>query len=439
MVRIFYFLLWVIQHYTTRIYFRKTVVVNRPFEIYGRTIYVSNHAAAFMDPIALGPNSLPILFFLTRSDVFTPLTKPFLWGAHMLPIYRKHDGEDTKSKNDEVFDKSAQVLRYGRNLLIYGEGFTDDTFVRRLKPVKKGAIRIGFYTLEKYNWSIEVKVAAIGINYTEPNRLRSELLIANSEKFCLNDYKDAYLENPNKVITELTKKVESMMQEQITHVQDSSLTAFHENLMLMTAKGMHPTESDRSIALIERWKYSKKLAKNINAMSEELKHSDIVERVKIHCRQSQKMGVTFKDIQQIKQQKSIETFDEILILVALFPFMLLGFVHCWLPYKLVKNYAEKSFKRKVFWGSVKLLLGSITIGVYNIILLCVIGNITSITFPWLFTYFLAIGPFFIAMIRWKKAWYDLHRKKLLTAETIRNIANEREVLLKELTTKIGSL
>jgi 1-acyl-sn-glycerol-3-phosphate acyltransferase len=95
-----------------------------------------------MDPLVVASLRLPIVFFMTRSDVFTPISRPLLWASHMLPIYRQHDGEDTKAKNEEVFQKCSRILSFGRNLLIFGEGFTDDTFVRRLKPVKKGAVRI---------------------------------------------------------------------------------------------------------------------------------------------------------------------------------------------------------------------------------------------------------------------------------------------------------
>jgi 1-acyl-sn-glycerol-3-phosphate acyltransferase len=168
------------MNYSLRIYFRTIQLINNPKQFFGRTIYVSNHAAAFMDPLVVGALGRPIVFFMTRADIFNKWTNPFLWMAHMLPIYRQLDGENTKFKNDKVFNRSARILQGGRNLLIFGEGFTDDEFKRRLKPVKKGAIRIGFYTLQKYNWKKKVYVAALGCNYSSPNLLRSDLLISTS-------------------------------------------------------------------------------------------------------------------------------------------------------------------------------------------------------------------------------------------------------------------
>ena len=156
-MRFFYLILKIVLQYSLRIYYPRQKIVNRQRNFFGRTIYVSNHAASFMDPLVIGGLQRPIIFFMTRSDVFTPVMRPILWLAHMLPIYRQHDGEDTKAKNDETFTKCTRVLSFGRNLLIFGEGFTDDVFVRRLKPVKKGAARIGFGTLEAMNWEKDRK------------------------------------------------------------------------------------------------------------------------------------------------------------------------------------------------------------------------------------------------------------------------------------------
>jgi hypothetical protein len=151
-------------------------------------------------------------------------------------------------------------LSFGRNLLIFGEGFTDDTFVRRLKPVKKGAVRIGFFALEKINWNKKIYIAAVGCNYSDPNQMRSDLLISTSERICLNDYRTEYEENPNKTITDITKRIEKLMQDQITHVEDKNWAPFHENIMRLTRKGMNAKNSDTSIPLEKRWHYSQKLA-----------------------------------------------------------------------------------------------------------------------------------------------------------------------------------
>ena len=394
MMRILYlFLFWTLR-ISNRVYFRKRETYNAPKGFYGRTIYVSNHAASFMDPLLVASSRNPIVFFMTRSDIFKPFLKPILWAAHILPIYRQQDGDDTKNKNEEVFKTCAKILSFGRNILIFGEGFTDDVFIRRLKPVKKGAARIGFIALEHTNWKKKIYLAAVGCNYTDPNFMRSDILISTSDKICLNDYRSEFEENPNKVITDITKLIEQKMRDQITHVEDKNWTPFHENVMQLTRKGMHSINYDSSISLEKRWRYSQKLA---NWMGEqeldeipalvELK-ADIENYFSLLKRSKLREEFIF-DFQSPNKGK--RTWD-VLFLLFMFPLALLGMIHCLIPYLLIKRFTEKTFKRRVFWSSVKLMLGKVSVGIFNIPVFFLIYNFIYPSF-WLgLGYFLFIIP-----------------------------------------------
>src|SRR5690554_1792688 len=259
-MRPLYFLLKLVLKLLLWIYYPRFKMIRSPQKRFSRTIYMSNHASSFMDPLVVAGSQPPIVFFMTRSDIFTPLLKPIFWAAHMLPIYRQHDGEDTKAKNEAVFNKCKNILKYGRSLLVFSEGFTDNTFIRRLKPIKKGAVRIGFVTLENINWEKKIYLQAVGVNYSDPDVLGSDCLISNGEPLCLNDYKEAYLKDPNKTIYELTLRMEKDMQNQLTDVRNKEMAPFHENIMRITRKGMHAVDTDRRISLVNRWKYSKNLA-----------------------------------------------------------------------------------------------------------------------------------------------------------------------------------
>lgn len=433
-MRLFYFLLFFGLRYSMRLFYPRIKTVRSPKEFLGRTIYVSNHAASFMDPLAVASMRLPIVFFMTRSDVFKPLTRPFLWAAHMLPIYRQHDGVDTKNENTKVFNQCARILSFGRNLLIFGEGFTDDVFIRRLKPVKKGAIRIGFNALEKLEWKKNIYVAAVGCNYSDPNLMRSDLLISTSEKFCLNDYKEAYLENPNKIITELTRKVEVMMQEQITHVQNKSWADFHENVMKLTRKGMNALHSNRNIPLENRWRYSQRLAHWLNEQNEE--GLDGLEGLKKdlegYFSLLKRMKLNENIVHEIDEKGTISRSTEVIKLIGLFPFALLGVLHCGLPYYFIRQFVQKSFKRKVFWGSVKMLLGMIFFGVLN---LPYIFLFHAYIYPdyWLATlYFLLIGLFGLAAYEWMLAFNSFKEKGVAKKADLSKLVAKRQALIKSI-------
>lgn len=355
-----------------------------------------------MDPISVASLRYPSVFFMTRADIFTPMAKPFLWACQMLPIHRQHDGGDTRQKNSKSFDQAARVLKYNRSLLIFGEGFTDDVFIRRLKPVKKGAAKIGFEALEKLNWKKNIYIAAVGSNYSQPNKMRSDLLISTSEEFLLNDYREMYEENPNKAITTVTRRVEQMMRDQITHIEDKTQSEFHEQMMMLTRRGMNADSFDRSIPLERRWRYSQHLATWLNEQN--LEENDTLTKLKEdiagYFKLLKRMRVEDKYVYWKQTHPKGGRSKELLMMIALFPFAILGLIHCGPWYFIVKRFVEKSMRRKVFWGSVKLVVGKIVMGLVN---LPVIWLFYYFIFPswWMaIAYYAAIGLFGLAAYMW---------------------------------------
>src|SRR5690606_11998715 len=124
--------------------------------------------------------------------------------------------------------------------------------------------------------------------------------------------------------------------------------------------GMNARCSDTSIPLQKRWKYSQNLAHYFNANVREENESQMALKKELEGYFSllKKFRLEEKYLYEY-HTKNGSRLKEIMMMIILFPFTILGLVHCGLPYILIKKFVEKSFKRKVFWGSVKLLLGKI--------------------------------------------------------------------------------
>lgn len=431
-MRILYLLLKITLNYSLRVFYPRMKFINSPKQLLGRTIYVSNHAASFMDPLVVAVLRMPIVFFMTRSDIFNKVTQPFLWACHMLPIYRQLDGEDTKGKNEAVFNKCARVLSFGRNLLIFGEGFTDDTFIRRLKPVKKGAVRIGFNTLEKLDWKKDIYIAAVGVNYSDPNQMRSDLLISYSKKIKLNDYQEEYKENSNKVINTLTKEIESLMQEQITHVVEKEHAPFHEHIMMINRKGMNALNFDRSRSLRQRWEYSRKLALWMNEQNFEENKAlvQLEEDAKSYFSLLKRFKIQEQYIFWKKNNGS--RLNNILAMIFLTPFAIIGAIHCLPAYLFVKRFVEKTMKRKVFWGSMKVILGQLLIAIMNIPLIFVFYYFIYPSW-WLWIgYFFSIGLTGLAAYMWMVNFKTFKTKGVISKMDLSKIIAKRNTLEKDI-------
>lgn len=399
-MRPFYLLLKISLNISFRLFYKRFIVLRQHKKLFGSTIYVSNHPNSFMDPIMIGAMNYPIVHFMTRSDVFVWWLKPILWSAHMTPIYRQHDGGDMKGKNTDVFKKVNQSLKIGRNILIFGEGFTDDTPIRGLKPVKKGPARMAFGALDAINWSKKIYIAGIGVSYTDRNTIGSEFVLDNGPKICLNDYKEAYKENPNKVINEVTKLVEKSMQDCIVYVAKPAYYSLLEGIMQITRKGYSHDNHDDRIPLVKRWEYSKKLAAwiNQNVTDESTEILALQKDLDAYFNLEKRMKVQDRFVIAKQHPELVSTLNNWLYLILMWPFAIAGFIHGFIPYILSKKLTEKIMRRRVFWGSVKMMMAQIIGSIYNIPIIILITK-------WYLPHWsLGVLYYFITPVLWRLSY-----------------------------------
>ena len=366
-MKILYLTFYVLFNLGVRLYFKRVRTLNIKRKGLGRTIYVSNHPAAFMDPLVIALYGNRVVHFMARADVFKPIFKPIFTAAHMLPIYRQLDGGDTREKNKQVFLKTSELIRKNGNILIFGEGFTDEVFIRRVKPIKKGAFRIGFSALEAMNWEHKVYVVGIGCNYSAPNMARSDFLLASADPICLNDYRSDYEENPSRIISVLTAILEADIKNSIIHVENQEWLEFHDHAMKLTRQGMDPLCYDDSYSLEQRYQYGRQLAKTLNDKSEEeLAQLDLLKsEITAYFKGLASLNISENE-RYLNASKSWGIPKRLLTMLVSLPFALLGLIHAGLWYLLVKRFVEKVFKRPVFWGSSKLIILLSLVGIVNI-------------------------------------------------------------------------
>jgi hypothetical protein len=430
-MRPLYFIFWFALGFGFRLFFRRMKEVRPSKKRFGRTIFVSNHPSAFLDPLVVSRLRKPIVNFMTRSDVFNRFTRPIFWLAHMLPIYRQQDGGNSQEKNKMVFKKATQALARNRNLLIFGEGITDDIFERRLKPIKKGAMRIGFTALEDLDWKVQIQVQGIGINYTNPGLLRSDVLIAAAQPIVLNDYKDAYLDNPGKVIAELNRELENRMQAQITHVRSDEHVRVHEQIMMLNRKGMNATCYDPKLSLQVRWDYSRQLADQLNGCNEEQScqiSSFASENLAPYLQQLQKNGLSEAELFWFALDKNWKTRTFLKVLFQL-PFFLVGLIHFALPHFFVKRFVESKFKRKVFWSSTKMGMLLALLPIWNLLLFALASAFISLDgYIWILL-FIALNPVALAYYLFIKNTTLLVKSLRYNAQSLQSIVQHRSTVL----------
>jgi 1-acyl-sn-glycerol-3-phosphate acyltransferase len=226
--RLWYELNWL--HIITgfKFFFKRWQVANHPkMRRKEAVIYVANHQNAFMDALAIIMSQRRHPIFLTRANIFASRIARFaLRSYNMIPIYRSRDGGDTKAKNEKVMAECIAMLEDGRQpIAIFVEG--NHGMKRSLRPLKKGAARIAFQTLEKTGFNIPVKIIPVGVNYTKHSRFRGNLFVNWGDPILVNTYKEEFEENPGATFAAVTNEINKRLEPLIVNIPDEG---FYEEI-----------------------------------------------------------------------------------------------------------------------------------------------------------------------------------------------------------------
>ena len=428
-MRYIYFFMKFTLPYSLHVFFKRIKTINPPKERLGRTFFVANHPSSFMDPLIPAAMNNPVVHFMACADIYEGLLKHVYHNTHILPVYRQQDGGDGQKKNEEVFQWVAQEVKRRKNILVFAEGFTDDVFIRSLKPLKKGFARMAFVALEELNWEEPVYLQAFGMNYTHPQKFRSEILMSYGEKILLNDFREEYEQNPNKAITDVTKLGEDMLLKEMTHLENREQSDFHENIMRLTRKGMHYENSDFSIPLEDRFKYSQRLANWLNTQNDD-ELAPLSDALADYFQELEAKNINENDVFEFSENGKISNTKMYLFNIFTAPLALLGLLHGWISYFIIKPKVQKSFKRSVFWSSVKIVGSHFVSGIYNALLLipfyyCVFPSVLlGILYLVVIT-----GPSFIVFRHWITNMKEIKRRSKISGLDLKVFAEKRSSML----------
>lgn len=348
-----------------RVFFRRIVILgekNIPAD--KPLIIVSNHPSAFMDPLVLGSLMERELYFFARADIFSSgFVRWITEKAHMSPIYRIVDGIDSLEKNDVVFAHGYKLLSENKVLLLFGEGVTDEAFVRRVKSMKKGSMRIGLGAENKFDFKLGVNIICAGINYSDPRKFRSDLLLSFSKPIVVKEYRDLFSEHNNKAMLELNKEIYARLKEQVIHIENSENSEIFEQMLILTQKGINNDFYDPAVPLEKRWEYTKRLSEALNKKSAESPGEISILK--------EKTSEYFKSNSRHRQLTGMPSLTGFAYLLLTLPVFIFGILNNYPPAKLSSFLSRKISQRPVFWSGTDMVFSIITVPVYYFIVVTV--------------------------------------------------------------------
>lgn len=181
-------------------------------------IFTSNHENALLDALVVIISMGTQPYSVARASAFKhPLANRFLTKIRMFPVYRMQDGKDNMEKNEELFAKFKDVLLHHKQLLIYPEG--DQSMKRRLRPLKKGTFRVALDTIASSNYSLDLKIIPVGVNYEDHLRSRTRLLINFGKPVDVLPYKERNEADPLKALMALKDEVQEAIRPLMTDIK----------------------------------------------------------------------------------------------------------------------------------------------------------------------------------------------------------------------------
>lgn len=381
------------------IFYRKVEYVNKdqvPWEEH--LIFTPNHQNALMDALAVGFLQKKQFVFVARSDIFKKkFIAQILYFLKILPVYRIRDGYETLKKNEQTFKKTLDIIHNKNGFVIMPEG--NHAGFRRLRLLRKGFARIAFQAEEASNFSLDIKLIPVGINYSNYENFRSSLLVVFGEPVPISQFYDEYKANPavalNKIKNVLAEKLKPLM----IDIESQDNYEVYDNLRILFEKqAAKILKTNTQRKLYNQFKVQKTIIAAIEtedkAQTDDFK--TLAEKTKAFLKNMKQLQLETTVFEKKSGTVSSWLLKSLLLIVG-FPFFAYGFINNGIPY-FAPFLITRLFKDRQFHSSFKFgmtMLFFIPFNLFQTLLFYLFtGNI-----QWTLYYFISLPM--SAIIAWK--------------------------------------
>lgn len=219
------------------VFYRKVIVLGRDnINPDDHLIFAPNHQNALMDALAVLFTNDGQNIFLARADIFRKKSiAALLYFLKILPVYRIRDGFSSLKGNDEIFNKTIDVIKNRNGLVILPEGNHEG--IRRLRQLKKGICRIAFQAEEVSDFKLHIKIIPVGLEFSNYSRYRQVLTVVYGKPVEVSEFEELYRKSPEIALNELRNKLSDSMKRIMVHIDsDDDYEAIDELRSLINGR-----------------------------------------------------------------------------------------------------------------------------------------------------------------------------------------------------------
>ncbi len=358
----FYALKVWMQFWHNIVFYRKVVYAHREkVHRQDHLIFTPNHQNALMDALAVEFSFKNQFVFVARSDIFRKkFIARILYFLKILPVYRIRDGYESLRKNEIIFNKTLDIIRNKNGFVILPEG--NHAGFRRLRALKKGFARIAFQAEEASGFSLDIKIVPVGINYSNYENVRSDLLVVFGDAFPVSEFYEAYQSHPAKAYNQIKAKLSERLKPVMINI-DSPFYDVYDFL-----REAYRNEACRQMqlnpsALYDRFKAEKEIIARLKRF--ETKESEAMEKLAASVKEYSNLLIKMK-LQNIRPVSAFSLLAKKLLLLVTSPLFLYGYINNLFPWYITTLYPGK-IKDPQFRSSVKFVLSSLFFPLFYLI------------------------------------------------------------------------
>ncbi len=382
-----YSILKTLIHLSLSVFFKKFNVIGREnIPKSGPVIFVANHPSAVMDPLIVGTILKKKIHFLAGAEWIGKGFKANLYKKHfnMIPVHRPWLAEG-KVSNEEMFNESYKNLDNDDWILIFPEAITKT--VSKIRELKTGAIRIKDGFEKSKNYEVEVPIIPIGINYSNPHRFHSNVLVNIGEAI---QFKDDYSQLDEKEkLRAKTNEVKEALENSIVNIEKEE----HRSLIKKVNQLFKTDRKAEKKDTTSNFRFLQKVSKAVDsfALNDPSNYRVVSIRINTFFKKIEHQGLESTDMITSPSSPLSTVVKFVFLLLGAIPALITGALLS-VPYfatnliykKKLSNFLKKEGSESgldpAFSGSLIFLSGTL---IYLIWTLIISTSLSAITSQWL--------------------------------------------------------
>lgn len=342
-----------------QLYYKEIRVNNRENLSTGKKplIIIANHPNTLMDAWVIGMVCKQPIYFMAKATLFDSKIKlKLLRGLNMIPINRRGEGITQGVDNHDSLSECYKVLSEGKTLVIFPEGTSYKEKI--LRELKTGTARIALESEKLNNGKLDLQVVAAGINYSQSEKFRSNILIDIDQPRGVLDHYELYLTNKKKAVNSLTDQFRERLEKVLVTTETKEEEDLLDNIykVLNTKylpshdKGVQRQVNELKdiknkideLKLVQPWRIDE-LKKSIKSMEWKL------EKMKVRA---DFLDRKFRSTLFLRQ-----TLTSVLFILVALPLAVFGLIHNYLQYLFTDWLVPKLSKDIEYYAPLAILVG----------------------------------------------------------------------------------